>query len=119
PLQNPSAADKIRTRQGGSADQSFASGADIPGQWWTLFHSKALNRLVEQALANNPTLEAAQASLRVAQQNALAQKGTLYPSLTATPQIQGAQAPGLDLQSPLNNQNQYLYSLSTPQAVVS
>ncbi|MBL7309341.1 TolC family protein, partial [Escherichia coli] len=88
PLKNPSAADKIRTRQGGSADQSFASGADIPGQWWTLFQSKALNRLVEQALANNPTLEAAQASLRVAQQNALAQKGTLYPSLTATPQAE-------------------------------
>ncbi|KOX60247.1 MULTISPECIES: efflux transporter outer membrane subunit [Methylobacterium] len=119
PLKNPSAADKIRTRQGGSADQSFASGADIPGQWWTLFHSKALNRLVEQALANNPTLEAAQASLRVAQQNALAQKGTLYPSLTATPQAEGIQAPGLDLQSPLQNQTQYLYSLFTPQAVVS
>ena len=119
PLKNPSAADNIRTRQGGSADQSFVSGADIPGQWWTLFHSKALNRLVEQALANNPNLEAAQASLRIAQQNVLAQKGTLYPSLTATPQIQGALAPGLDLQSPLNNQTQYLYSLSTPQAVVS
>lgn len=118
PLKNPSAADKIRTRQGGSADQSFVSGADIPGQWWTLFHSKALNRVVEQALANNPTLEAAQASLRVAQQNVLAQKGTLYPTLTATPQVEGALAPGLDLQSPLANQNQFLYSLSTPQAVV-
>lgn len=95
PLQNPSAADNIRTRQGGSADQSFVSGADIPGQWWTLFHSKALNQLVEQALANNPNLEAAQASLRIAQQNVLAQKGTLYPSLTATPQAQGILAPGL------------------------
>ena len=119
PLKNPSAADNIRTRQGGSADQSFVSGADIPGQWWTLFHSKALNQLVEQALANNPTLEAAQASLRIAQQNVLAQKGTLYPSLTATPQAQGVLAPGLDLQSPLNNQTNYLYSLYTPQAVVA
>ena len=119
PLQNPSAADNIRTRQGGSADQSFVSGADIPGQWWTLFHSKALNQLVEQALANNPNLEAAQASLRIAQQNVLAQKGTLYPSLSATPQAQGVLAPGLDLQSPLNNESRYLYSLYTPQAVVS
>ena len=118
-LANPSAANTIRTRQGGSADQSFVSGADIPGQWWTLFHSKALNRLVEQALANNPTLEAAQAALRIAQQNVLAQKGTLYPSLTATPQAEGVKAPGLDLQSPLQNQTQYLYSLYTPQAVVS
>ncbi len=31
PLKNPSAADAITTRQGGSADQSFVSGADIPG----------------------------------------------------------------------------------------
>ena len=119
PLKNPSAADAVRTRQGGSADQSFVSGADIPAEWWKLFHSKALNRLVEQALANNPTLEAAQASLRIAQQNVLAQKGTLYPSLTATPLAQEARAPGLDLQSPLLNQTQYLYSLFTPQAVIS
>ena len=119
PLANPSAADAITTRQGGSADQSFVAGADIPGQWWTLFRSKALNRLVEEALANNPNLEAAQASLRIAQQNVLAQKGTLFPTVTANPQAQGSRAPGLDLQSPLQNQNQFLYSLYTPQVLVS
>ena len=70
-------------------------------------------------LANNPNLEAAQASLRIAQQNVLAQKGTLYPSLSANPQALGAQAPGLDLQSPLQNQNNYLYSLYTPQVTVA
>ena len=119
PLANPSAADAITTRQGGSADQSFVAGADIPGQWWTLFRSKALNRLVAEALANNPNLEAAQASLRVAQQNVLAQKGTLFPTVTANPQAQGSRAPALDLQSPLQNQNQFLYSLYTPQVLVS
>ncbi|WP_336485709.1 efflux transporter outer membrane subunit [Methylobacterium nigriterrae] len=119
PLANPSAADAIRTTQGGSADQSFVSGADIPGQWWTLFRSKALNRLVAEALANNPTLEAAQASLQVARQNVEAQKGTLFPTLTANPQAQVAKAPGLDLQSPLQNQNQFFYSLYTPQVAVS
>ncbi|MBD8907633.1 efflux transporter outer membrane subunit [Methylorubrum zatmanii] len=119
PLKNPSAADLIRTQQGGSADQSFVAGADIPGAWWTLFRSKALNRLVEEALAHNPTLEAAQASLRIAQQNVLAQRGTLYPTLTANPQALGAQAPGLDLQSPLQDQNRYLYSLYTPQVIVA
>ncbi|WP_238184001.1 efflux transporter outer membrane subunit, partial [Methylobacterium trifolii] len=118
-LKDPSAADAIATRQGGSADQSFVSGADIPGQWWTLFRSKALNRLVAEALANNPNLEAAQAALRIAQQNVLAQKGTLYPTVTANPQGLVAQAPGLDLQSPLQNQNRYLYSLYTPQVLVS
>lgn len=118
-LKNPSAADRIATPQGGSADQSFVSGADIPGQWWTLFRSKALNRLVAEALANNPNLEAAQAALRIAQQTVLAQKGTLYPSVTANPQALGAKAPGLDLQSPLQDQNRFLYSLYTPQVVVA
>ncbi|CAO4169526.1 efflux transporter outer membrane subunit [Methylorubrum populi] len=119
PLKSPSAADLIRTQQGGSADQSFVAGADIPGAWWRLFRSKAMNRLVEEALAHNPTLEAAQASLRIAQQNVLAQRGTLYPTLTANPQALGAQAPGLDLQSPLQDQNRYLYSLYTPQVIVA
>ncbi|MBY0259476.1 MAG: hypothetical protein K2X24_17860, partial [Methylobacterium sp.] len=31
PLANPSAADTIRTAHGGSADQNFVSGADVPG----------------------------------------------------------------------------------------
>jgi len=38
---------------GGEA-QRFAQGLDIPGQWWTLFHSAALNT-IKTALANNPT----------------------------------------------------------------
>ncbi|MBV8591188.1 MAG: RND transporter, partial [Acetobacteraceae bacterium] len=40
---------------GGEA-QRLVRDLDIPGQWWTLFHSEALNTLVEQALKNNPTL---------------------------------------------------------------
>ena len=47
--------------KGGEA-QRFVQGLDIPGQWWTLFRSEALNRLVEQALENNPTLSAAEAA---------------------------------------------------------
>ena len=34
---------------GGEA-QRFASGGDIAGDWWTLFHSKPLNDLIEQSL---------------------------------------------------------------------
>ena len=119
PLRNPSAADNVSTVQGGSADQSFRNGADIPGDWWRLFRSKALNRLVEEALANNPNLEAAQAALRIARQNVEAQKGTLFPTVTANPMAQTSKAPGLDLQSPLNNPNQLYYSLYTPQVAVA
>ena len=45
--------------------QCFADGADIPGEWWTLFHSKELDGLIERSLKSNPNLKAAQASLVV------------------------------------------------------
>jgi len=67
----------------GGAAQRFLSGQDIPGQWWTLFHSEALDRLIRQALADSPTLAAAQARLREAQENRRAQFGALLPSVDA------------------------------------
>lgn len=67
----------------GGEVQRFVSGEDIPGQWWTLFHSAALNSLVEQALKNSPTLQQAEAALRVAQETVYAQVGAYYPSASA------------------------------------
>jgi NodT family efflux transporter outer membrane factor (OMF) lipoprotein len=67
---------------GGEA-QSFIQGQDIPGQWWTLFHSKPLDALIEQALKANPSLQAAQAALRQARENVYAGQGALFPSVTA------------------------------------
>ena len=68
---------------GGQA-QRFVRNLDLPGQWWTLFHSQGLNALVERALAANPDLQAAQAALRVARENVRAQQGALLPSVDAT-----------------------------------
>jgi NodT family efflux transporter outer membrane factor (OMF) lipoprotein len=67
----------------GGETQHFVQGLDIPGQWWTLFRSPALNALVEQAIAANPTLPAAQAALRQAWENVYAGEGALFPSVTA------------------------------------
>ncbi len=67
----------------GGAAQHFVRDLDLPGQWWTLFHSKALNSLVERALANNQDLAAAQAALRVARENVRAQQGQLFPAVDA------------------------------------
>jgi len=58
-------------------------GMDIPAQWWTLFHSPSLNLLVERALKANPNLEAAQATLRQAQENVYAAEGVLFPAVNA------------------------------------
>ena len=68
---------------GGEA-QRFDFGKDIPAQWWTLFRSEALDRLIRQALTDSPTLAAAQAALRQAQENLAAQRGVvLYPAVDA------------------------------------
>jgi len=65
--------------QGGET-QRFVQGLDIPGQWWTLFHSPPLSTLVEEALKNNPTLPAAEAALRQAWENVYAAEGAFFPT---------------------------------------
>src|SRR6266581_2648144 len=65
----------------GGAAQRFSPGLDIPAQWWILFQSAALDRLIRQALANSPTLAAAQAKLREALENRRAAFGTLFPNV--------------------------------------
>jgi NodT family efflux transporter outer membrane factor (OMF) lipoprotein len=68
--------------QGGEA-QRFAIGRDIRFDWWTLFRSPALNALVEQSFKANPTIDAAQAALKQAQENVYAQQGYFFPALNA------------------------------------
>ncbi len=65
----------------GGEVQRFIIGQDIPAQWWTLFRSEALDRLVRQALADSPTLAAARSILRQAQENRRAQFGALLPAV--------------------------------------
>jgi NodT family efflux transporter outer membrane factor (OMF) lipoprotein len=64
--------------------QRFATGADIQGDWWTLFRSPPLSALVARALQKNPNLDAAQAALRQAQEMVRAQNGLFYPQVTAS-----------------------------------
>jgi NodT family efflux transporter outer membrane factor (OMF) lipoprotein len=67
----------------GSA-QEFLFGKKIPEQWWTLFHSPGLERLIRLGLAANPSVAAAQAALRQARENFNAQFGNgLIPSVDA------------------------------------
>jgi NodT family efflux transporter outer membrane factor (OMF) lipoprotein len=61
------------------AEQRLVAGLDIPNQWWALFRSAALNRLVEQALTANPNVGAAQAALRQASELYLAQRTSYFP----------------------------------------
>jgi NodT family efflux transporter outer membrane factor (OMF) lipoprotein len=61
--------------------QAFHEGADVPHRWWTAFRSNRLDALIEEALAHNPTLEAVDAAIRVAQFNADAATGSLLPQV--------------------------------------
>jgi outer membrane protein TolC len=69
--------------QGYRPGEKLASSTDVPGRWWERFRSRPLNELIYDGLANNTDLHAAEAALRVAQANALAQRGALFPEITA------------------------------------
>jgi NodT family efflux transporter outer membrane factor (OMF) lipoprotein len=64
--------------------QRFVPGADVAGQWWGLFRSPALTRLVAETLARNPSLQAAQQTLRQAQETRLGAEGAWLPALSGT-----------------------------------
>lgn len=66
------------------ATQRFVSGGEIPSRWWELFQSQALDRWIREALANSPTLGAAEATLRRAQEFRRARAGDLLPSVDGT-----------------------------------
>jgi NodT family efflux transporter outer membrane factor (OMF) lipoprotein len=112
----PSATAAVPAIPAGEA-QRLVSGADLPGDWWTLFHSQALNDLVTQALKANPDLKAAQAALRQAHETALAQRGPFFPSVTAGFSATRTRQSADLAPTPSNNASQF--SLFTPQLSIS
>jgi len=61
--------------------QRFVDGADIPARWWAAFRSKPLNELIRLSIEHNPSLQSAEAAIRVANFNALAQRGLFFPQI--------------------------------------
>jgi len=102
----------------GGGAQHFVSSAQIPADWWTLFHSRELNELVEAALSHNPDLKAAQAALLVAHENARAQRGAYAPQVGAGASITRERDPSATL-APVPANNSFAYTLVTPQLSVS
>ncbi len=104
--------------QTGTDAQTYVAGQDIPGQWWTLFHSSALDELVQQSLKSNPTLQAAQATLRQANENVAAQKGSFFPQVQGEYDFTRNRDPTGTLQPTLNS-GAPIYNLHTAQVSVS
>jgi NodT family efflux transporter outer membrane factor (OMF) lipoprotein len=88
--------------QGGDA-QRFAVGAQIAADWWRLFGSPDLDALIKTALAGQPTLAAAQAALRQAEENVNAQYAVLYPSVDASLSARRQKISGASFGNPTQN----------------
>jgi NodT family efflux transporter outer membrane factor (OMF) lipoprotein len=107
----------VATNVAGGEAQSFAQGQDLAADWWTLYHSKALDELIREAIANNPDLKAAQAALKSARENTQAQRGAYYPSVTAGFSADRYAQPGT--LAPVPSNNAFDYNLFTPDVSVS
>jgi len=99
----------------GGTEQRFVPGMDIPERWWELFRSDALDRWIRRALSDNPTLSAAEATLRHAQEVRQARFGALLPSVDASGNVSRQRITGASLGVPssesLSPYNLYLASV--------
>lgn len=73
----------IATATADGVAQRFAPGSELQADWWRLFKSVSLDAAVQRALANSPTLTAAEASLRQSQDKLRAGAGVFYPQVDA------------------------------------
>ncbi|TAN26033.1 MAG: efflux transporter outer membrane subunit [Castellaniella sp.] len=63
--------------------QNIRYGGPVEQRWWDNFHSPALSALVDKALAHNPDIAAAQATLEQAEYQLRASQGGLFPQASA------------------------------------
>jgi NodT family efflux transporter outer membrane factor (OMF) lipoprotein len=61
--------------------QRFNPGGRLDPDWWRLLGSEPLDTLIAEVLTRNPTLEAAQATLRQSQDSLRAGYGVFWPSI--------------------------------------
>lgn len=76
--------DPTKTIKAAGVEQHFNSNADVPADWWQMFGSADLNKMMTDAFAANPTVQAAEATLRVSQDNLRAGNGVFYPQANAS-----------------------------------
>jgi len=91
-------------------------GEQIPEQWWRVYGSTELNRLIRQGMQQSPTLAAARATLRAAQEDYASQSGTiLYPSVDASVRSDRQKLSGASF----GQNGDFIYSLHTASVSVS
>jgi NodT family efflux transporter outer membrane factor (OMF) lipoprotein len=114
PLASPKAdADEPRVPR-----QQFVSGADIPPRWWAAFRSQPLNELIRLSVEHNPSLQSAEAAIRVANFNALAQRGLFFPQIGVNYTPSDQQFSNMATSNPVDSP-QSRYTLHTAQLNIS
>ncbi len=102
----------------GQAGPILDPGTPVPDRWWTQFHSDALDRLVAQALAANPTIAIADATLRQSLAQARATKADQLPQADIGYGATRARE-SRSQSDPIAQEGVYLYSLHTSNVSVS
>jgi len=74
-------ADPTATASVDGTAQHFDIGAEVAADWWHLFGSSKLDAVIADAIAHNPGLEAAQASLRQSEDYLRSGYGIFYPDV--------------------------------------
>ncbi len=91
----PQPVDTVASPGSGGNAQTFNAEQDLPADWWTLFHSQALDELIRQALIDSPTVQAAKATLQNAMETYKAQRGALlFPAVDAQLSASREREPG-------------------------
>ena len=102
------------------AAQVLTLGQDIPAQWWRLFQSQKLDTLIDDSLKGNPSLAAARAALRQAQDLYKAQRASFLPAVQGGFDAQRARNAVDTLANPTNlPQVDPYYNLFTAQLSLS
>ncbi len=91
----------VKTAGPGGQEQVFITNKDIPLLWWELYRSPEINQLIHTGLANSPTLAAASAALRQAQENLKEQIGnSMWPAIDVTDSVQRQRYSGVQIGQP-------------------
>jgi NodT family efflux transporter outer membrane factor (OMF) lipoprotein len=101
-----------------SNKQYFVAGGSATNDWWRGFGSDEIDTLIERALKANPSMQAAEATLRQARENVAAQRGAYYPTLQGQASA-SKNRDAVQVLSPTLASGVAIFGLYTPQLTVA
>jgi NodT family efflux transporter outer membrane factor (OMF) lipoprotein len=79
-----SGTDPVATVSAEGVVQHLSLAAELPADWWRLFGNAQIDALVRDGLTASPTIAAAEANLRAAQNSLRAGQGIFFPQVSAS-----------------------------------